>query len=336
MKLVVLGSLPESQYEGLRLRVSNPSNVEWVDGKDRIKARKVVEDADMVISFGFKLNSSNFDIWDSASKLRVVQFPWVGVDDTDFEYAKKRQITICNSRWNTAIVAEFTLSLLLSAAKLIVSSDATLRKGSWESRGWASKPVRNSNILLLGSGEIPREIVRLLQPFEANITTVRKNPNSGKEPIKGVREISWDQFEEVAAEIDFVICVLPLTPETNGIVDAKKFAAMKKGTIFVNVGRGAVVHEEALYNALKSGHLGGAAIDVWYNYNYALPISENKSNPGNFPFHELPNVVLSPHRACTLADSLSAPNFWSTPLRNWEALQSGLALHEVINYEKGY
>jgi phosphoglycerate dehydrogenase-like enzyme len=335
MKLVLLGSnLPESQYLNLCQKISS-NEIERVDGKDREETKKVLADADMIVSFGFKLNSSNFDILDSATKLKIFQFPWVGVDDTDFDYAKKRGIAVCNSRWNSTIVAEFTLALLLSSAKLIVSSDATLRQGSWEARGWPSKRVQGSNILMLGGGDIPREIARFLEPFRTNITVVKRSLSS-REPINNTKEITWDQYEEAASQSDFIICVLPLTPETKGILDAKKFSAMKKGSVFINVGRGAVVHEEALYNALKSGHLGGAAIDVWYNYNYGVSVKENKCNPGNFPFHELPNIVMSPHRACNMTDSLAAPNYWDTIVHNWNALKTGGTFRDVINFDRGY
>ena len=109
---------------------------------------------------------------------------------------------------------------------------------------------------------------------------------------------SLHQLDEFLRAIDILIVSLPLTPKTEGLIGERELELLGPDGLFLNVGRGAVVDEESLYNALKDRVIAGAALDVWYNYT---PISDEggRTSPYNCPFHELDNVVLSPHRAAS-------------------------------------
>jgi len=147
--------------------------------------------------------------------------------------------------------------------------------------------------------------------------------------------ITWDEYEKEAGDADFIINILPSTLDTKRILDDKKIRQMKKGSHFMNVGRGDTVEEEALYNALKDeNHLGGACLDVWWNYNWA---GEHKEPfyPSKMPYHELPNVTLSPHRTHTLSD-LQVSEFWAQVTPNINAIEKGLTLQNHIDYNRGY
>jgi len=158
--------------------------------------------------------------------------------------------------------------------------------------------------------------------------------------------VGWDLYDDVASQADFVVCSLPLTSQTRGILDRKRFSAMKKGARFINVGRGDTVVEGDLYEALASGHLGGASLDVWFKYNW------NDENPppyfpSNYPFHELPQVLMSPHRAANYGDAelIGGAVYWETPIYNINAVAHNIApegsaspipLRSVVELDKGY
>ena len=137
--------------------------------------------------------------------------------------------------------------------------------------------------MVLGYGEIGRRVGRALEAFEMKVHGLRRGDGASR-------------LDELLPEADVLVVSVPSTDETRGLIDARRLALLPQGAIVVNVARGDVIEEDALYDALASGRLGGAGLDVWYRY----PESEEaraSTLPGSRPFHELENVVLSPHRA---------------------------------------
>ncbi len=242
-------------------------------------------------------------LYAKAKKLRLIQVPWIGVNGFEFDKLNNNGILLANSKWNTLLVAEFTLSLLLSGLKQIVRADRVFRQGRWESRMYTSKLLTNSNVLIIGFGDIATHLARLMQPYSCNITALKNNPDKTTEEQRGLvsRVITWDNYEKIASDTDIVIVTLPLTDRTESILNGKRLSQLKKGAYLVNIGRGAVIEEKALFEILNSNHLSGAAIDVWYHYN-----RDNKPEPyypSEFDFHKLDNTIMSPHRASTILDS---------------------------------
>lgn len=334
MRVVVIGYTYEVQIARLRSKVGSKHELLVIDTTDRSKVREAVESADVVIPIKYVPRPENADIYDNAKNLKLIQNPWVGVDHLDLTYVKKLGVALCNSHWNSAVVAEFTLALMFSLAKRLLVSDKLLRTGSWAARRIPNVPVQGSNILILGRGSIPKDLVRMLEPFGANITllgrtTPKKESENGHQK-QTVREITWDEYPSAAAQSDFVVSAIPITPETQGILDASKFNAMKPGCIFVNIGRGQVVNEHDLYAALKLGHLGGAGIDVWQTYFYHTS-PDDIVLPSKYPFHELDNVILSPHRAATATDVHNSATFWDAAISNIEALEHEKPLHNIVD-----
>lgn len=263
-----------------------------------------------------------------ANQLKLVQIPWIGVDRMDFAYFQKREIAVCNSKWNPVIVAEYALSLLLAGAKNLVNVDQSFRTGTWKTRASGSKQLQNSNVLLIGFGDIGQSLARYLQPFNCNITALKRNPHHS-DLVHQV--ISWDQYAEYAATTDFIVMSLPLTKETAGIMNETRLRQLKKDVVLVNVGRGKTIVEEDLFNVIQEGHIF-AALDVWYNYNTKR--DPEPFYPSIFPFHELPNVIMSPHRASALVDGRK--NFWDDVLFNIQAVETGTPLKNKISLEHGY
>jgi phosphoglycerate dehydrogenase-like enzyme len=197
---------------------------------------------------------------------------------------------------NALPVAEMALTLLLSAAKRVVPLDQALRRGDWRPRyeRWdTGLLLQGKTVLILGYGAIGQHVGRFCQALGMRVLATRRQPDSDHD---GVAEIyPTSALHELLPQSQAVIVCLPKTPETTGYLGAAELALLPDGAVVVNIGRGEVIDEGALYEALQNGRIS-AGLDVWYNY----PDSEAaraQTPPANYPLHELDNVVFSPHRA---------------------------------------
>jgi D-2-hydroxyacid dehydrogenase (NADP+) len=227
-------------------------------------------------------------------RLRHVLVPWAGLDPALREALLARpHLRGSNSHYNATFVAQHLVALLLAVANRVVEADAALRRFDW---GRRDEPLRSMQLqgrraLLLGYGRIGRAAVPMLKGFGLRLTAMRRHPGHGD---AGVREVAPETLLELLPQVDAVLCSLPATPSTDGLMDARALRALPHGALVVNVGRGAVFDQDALYEALRDGHLGGAGLDVWYRYPEG---QRREAQPADRPFWELPTVVLSPHRA---------------------------------------
>lgn len=201
-----------------------------------------------------------------------------------------------NSHFNDAMVAQHVVALVLAVANRVVWDDRALRRGDWGPPVSATHGrgvyLRGKRALLLGYGSIARAAAPALRALGLELTAFRRHPD----PHADVPQVGRDGLLAALAEADVVVCTLPSTDETRGLVGERELAAMKETAILVNVGRGDVVDEAALYGALAEGRVFGAGIDVWYVY--PRDDEERRSTaPSRFPFAELPNVVMTPHSA---------------------------------------
>lgn len=227
--------------------------------------------------------------------LHAVIVPWAGVPESTRELLRDfPQITLHNLHHNAAATAEMALALLFSAAKFIVPIDQRLRIHDWSPRYAPARSLglHDKTALIVGYGQIGQRVGRVCRALEMTVLATRRNQ---PEP-DGVAEIHpSSDLRQLLPRAHAVIITAPLTPETKGLLGAKELAMLPRGALLVNVGRGAIVDEAALYQALKSEQLAAAGLDVWYNYPRDEAAQTN-TPPSQFPFHELDNVVLSPHR----------------------------------------
>lgn len=230
----------------------------------------------------------------SASNLNAVIVPWAGPPKETVELMSEfPSLPLYNIHHNAAPVAEMALGLLLAAARCIAPRDRDLREGNW-SRHIASPStiLDGKTALLLGYGAIGRRLEPVLTALGMKVRIVRRS--QPEFAMENQRQVG-DLHQELPI-CDVLICSLPLTQETRGLMGERELGRMKSTAIVVNVGRGGVFDQEALYNALLTQKIQAAGLDVWYNY----PDDDERNTiryPSDYPFWNLDQVVLSPHIA---------------------------------------
>ena len=231
---------------------------------------------------------------EASPHLKSIIIPWAGLPKSTRELMLEfPQITVHNLHHNAGATAEMALALLFAAAKFIIPMDQSMRQGNWTPR-YETNPsisLEGKTALILGYGSIGGHVGRVLKAMGLRVIGIRRTPK----PDDAAEVYGLDELQHLLPETDILMVTAPGTPDTEGLIGAKELALMPKGGILTNVGRGPIVDQKALYEALKSGHLYAAGMDVWYNYPTDKE-SRASTLPADYPFHELDNFVLSPHR----------------------------------------
>ncbi len=232
-------------------------------------------------------------LMEHAPKLRVIGRAGVGVDNIDAEAATRRGIVVMNTPGANAIaVAELTLCLMIALARKVPAANASMHAGKWEKKSLQGSELRGKTLGILGLGRIGLEVAKRARGFGLEIIGSDPFVSAAVARENGIKLVS---LEELIAGSDYLTLHVGLTPQTAGIINAKNIAAMKKGVRIINCARGELVDEMALAEALKSGHVAGAALDVL-----------TEEPPKNSPFFGLDNVILTPHIAGSTAEAQEA------------------------------
>ncbi len=240
--------------------------------------RSILPEIDAMLAGGEPLSAESIAV---APRLRVIARTGVGYDSINLAAANAQKIAVTiTPGTNQESVAEQAFGLLLAVMRRIALNDRILRAGGWDRE--LVPPLRGKTIGLVGLGRIGQAMVPRALAFRMNILAYEPIPNPKFDAKWGIRRVS---MPELLAESDIVSLHLPLTQETRGLFHREIFALMKPGAFFVNTSRGGLVIEDDLYEALVSGHLRGAGLDVF---------DPEPPSPAN-PLLHLPNVVSSPH-----------------------------------------
>jgi len=232
------------------------------------------------------------DILAKATNLKIVGRAGVGVDNIDVKTATEKKVQVINTPSGNAIAAgELALAYMFALARKIPQATASMKKGEWEKKKFSGVEITGKTLGVLGFGNIGRQVAERAVGLRMKVLAYDPMIPAGASPPAG---IEYAKFDEVLAKSDFVTLHLPLTAETKNLLGAATFPKMKKGAYLINCARGGVVDEAALYEALKSGHLGGAALDVF----------EKEPTPP-LPLFELDNVLLSPHIGASTKEAQS-------------------------------
>ncbi len=221
----------------------------------------------------------------AATRLKVIGRAGVGVDNVDVEAATRQGIVVANApESNIVSAAEHTVGLLLALARNIPQAHAALVEGRWERSRFGGVEVAEKTLGILGFGRIGQQVARRALGLQMRV--IAYDPFVSPERFRELG-VESDTLEGVLARADFVTLHLPLNDETRGVIDAGAFAKMKDGARLVNAARGELIDEPALLDALTSGKLAGAALDVYGKEPYAGPLLG------------APNIVVTPHLAAS-------------------------------------
>ena len=284
---IVLRELPE----GFALTTTENTDAAHLAAK--------MSDADYVVFWDEGLPAT---LLQAAPRLKLAHKWGVGVENIDMDVARARGIQVARTTGGNAVpVGEFAIALMLAAGRRIVQAHNSMVEGRWaKNEIWRhSILLSGKTVGIVGLGAIGTEVARRLAGFGCRILySNRRSIGAEREAALGVE---YRSVPDILAEVDVLCLTCPLTPETRGMIAAPQLAAMKPGSILVNVARGGIVVETDLIDALRSGHLAAAAIDVF---------DPEPPRPDN-PLLHLPNVVLTPHCASTAFENSA------TGIRHW-------------------
>lgn len=260
---------------------------------------------------------------EAADALRLILTPGAGTNGIDFSAVPDRT-TVCNVYGHERGIAEYVFTTMGMLNRDYPGMDRRLRQGDWRDHlGMPLPELQGKTVAIVGLGRIGSEVARWARFMRMNVIGVARNPSSASASASGIeRIVSFGDLRSILPEADFLVLALPLTAETRGLIGERELAAMKPTAFLINVARGEVVDETALYAALKDRSIAGAAIDTWYRY----PEGDQPTLPANLPFHELPNIVMTPHIAGATEDTFfyrwAAINDNLRRLRDDEPLQN--------------
>jgi len=298
-----------------------------VFAKTRDELEKHIREASAYLTF-----TVDQAIIDKAEHLKLIQIPVVGINQIP-KTIDIHEAIICNVHGNSLATAEHAITLMLSAAKNIVANHIDLAHGIWHNLltdKIKTIQISGKSAGIIGFGSIGRHIARLCKCMGMNVNILKRTP-IGAEAAKNIDTVFTNGDINGLIDIsDFIIIALPLTHKTRGMIGENELKRMK-GKIIVNIARGPIIDEEALFYALKGNILKGAGIDVWYNYQNA---EHQTCLHSNFHFYQLQNVIISPHCGGLTVDGMS--ECYVQAFDNIENLYSGITLSNIIYLKQWY
>ncbi|MBA2623124.1 MAG: phosphoglycerate dehydrogenase [Chthoniobacterales bacterium] len=228
----------------------------------------------------------------AGTRLRVVGRAGVGVDNVDVETATRRGVIVMNAPGgNTVSTAEHAFSLLLCVARRLPQADAMVRSGKWIRKEFQGVELYNKSLGIIGMGRIGSELSRRAIAFGMRVLAF--DPYLAAARARTLQVELIESLADLLAQADFITLHTPLTPETHHLLNAERLAQTKRGVRIINCARGGLIDEAALGDALRSGQVAGAALDVF----------ENEPLPLDSPLRDVPNLVLTPHLGASTAEA---------------------------------
>lgn len=230
------------------------------------------------------------EVIEAGVRLKVVGRAGIGLDNVDIEAASRRGIAVMNTPdGNTITTAEHAVALLMSMARNIPRATASMKAGNWEKKALEGKEVFGKTLGLIGLGHIGRIVADRAKGLKMKVIVYDPYLKPSVIEEAGCEPVG---LEELLNNSDFVTIHVPRTNETAGLIGAEAMSKMKKGAMLVNCARGGIVDEDALYEALSSGHLGGAALDVF-----------SKEPPGDHKLMYMDNFICTPHLGASTTEA---------------------------------
>jgi len=322
MKALFLGHFAASVAPRILAKVKTPFDTSIMDDEsDTAHVAPLLAQAEIVVGHIWRAG------FPPAPRLRLLQSVAAGLDLLDTT-AVPKGVAICNVFGHEPAIAEYVIMTMLVLTHRLFEAVTTFRAGSWVASpqfggGSSHGEVSGKTIGIIGYGRIGREVAERAAALKCHIMAANRSPVANPAPVETIFPLS--ELDRMLPLCDTVLVSCALTPETKGLIDARRLALMKRGALLINVARAAIVDEDALYASLKDGHLGGAALDVWWQYPNA---AEPNRRPSRCPFHELPNVLVTPH--CSSTTEATAERRWSAVAANLDRFARGESLENVV------
>jgi len=315
--VAVLGAKSDEPPAGVG-PVAERASLRFAVGTEELE--RAIEGAEALLVWDFRSTELR-DAWHRADKLRWVHVAGAGVDAVLFPELAESAVTVTNSRGVfDRSIAEYVVGLMLLFAKDFHRSLEFQRRRKWMHR--ETEMLAGRKLLVVGAGPIGRTISRQVRCLGVETSAVARTERS--EDADFGRVFSSDQLDEALPEADYIVIAAPLTDQTRGMFGAAQFERMKPGARLINVGRGPIVDESALVEALREGRISGAALDVF----------SEEPLPEDSPLWEMPEVVVSPHMSGDFVGWLEAlGELFVENFRRWER---GDELLNVVDKERGY
>jgi phosphoglycerate dehydrogenase-like enzyme len=273
--------------EPIRAHLTIPADIVSIPSEAGDEVADAIRDADVLVNGAFRSEWAGIP-----TRLRLIHAVGAGYDGIALD-AVPAGCRVANVYGHDYGIAEYVFMCMAALNRELLQADAALRHGEW--RGGPLRELRGRRALVVGLGRIGREVARWARFVGMPVSAVTEHPTEARREAAGLERLgSLDDLEAFAADAEFLVIAIPHTPATTGLISERVLGAMRPSAYLINVGRGPVVDQWALYGALAHGRLAGAAIDVWYHYPAGGP---DPTQPSDAPFQALPNVILTPHTA---------------------------------------
>jgi len=319
MKLLLWHQYDDERVSVLKARLDDLWEiVYWKESDGADALAKLRNEADAIVSMYWSADDL------PADKLKLIHLPGAGLDSIDFA-AVPRDCQVCNVYEHETGIAEYCIAAMLEWEIGLCRKYQGMKVGDWTGsfvlNDGTHGELHGKTVGFLGYGRISMETARRLKPFGVRTIARTRTPSKRDDAIDDIGPIS--DLQSMLGQCDYLIVACPLTAETTGIIDAAAFASMRNDAVIINVGRGPVIDEAALFQACRDDTIGGAIIDTWYQY----PDSPDDATwPSRFAFQSLDNVRMTPHASGWSAGLF--PRRWSIIADNLNRLARG---EELIN-----
>ena len=282
--------IKKSDDDGRLAKVPQYLTTDWTisvaDDTERDAFAEALATADACVSMDWPADMP------PAPRLKLLHLPGAGTDEIIFE-AVPAAATICNVYEHEIGISEYVIAAMLQWVIRLDELQNNLRRGRWQG-SYLFGPVHGElfgkTLGIVGYGRIGTEVARRARSFGMRVIACGRTVGPGDDVVESVQ--SMDALDSLLAESDFLLVSLPLSKDTRGIIGERQLAAMKPTAVIINVARGALIDEQALYSACKNHRIGGAIIDTWYHYPAKVT---DICEPSRFAFCELDNVIVTPH-----------------------------------------
>ncbi len=324
MKTVFLGSFGARPgvWEAILAKTTEKLDVSVLfDLDDAQRLIPLLAHAEIVVSHIWKKD------FPAAPRVKLLQSVAAGLDLIDVP-SLPAGVTVCNVSGHEQAIAEYVLMTMLAWQHRLIDIVAAFRGGVWSTGGGAGGGPTHGEIMgktvgIVGYGKIGREVAKRAVGFGCTVIAANRSPVADRGEASEIYPLA--EIDRMLPRCDAVVIAAGLGPETRELIDARRLALMKPSAFLVNIGRAGITDEEALFAALRDGRIGGAAIDVWWQYPTA---AEPNRRGSRLPFHELPNVIMTPH--CSSATDGARDRRFSTVAGNLDRYVRGQPLTNVV------